>query len=245
MRIEGAAALVTGGSRGLGEALARILAARGARVVVAAREREPLERVVGEIRAAGGRAHALAADVGRKEDILPLAGAAAALAGPIDLLVHNASTLGPVPLRPLSDTECEDFGRALEVNLVGPFRLTKAVAGSMMLRRRGLVVAVTSDAGVVPYEGWGAYGTSKAALDHLMRIWAAELAGTGVRTLVVDPGEMDTEMHAQAMPDADRSALRSPGEVAARLATLIEASDLVESGQRVDLMAWRPAPVAS
>jgi NAD(P)-dependent dehydrogenase (short-subunit alcohol dehydrogenase family) len=183
--------------------------------------------------------------VGRKEDILPLAGAAAALAGPIDLLVHNASTLGPAPLRVLLDTECEDFVRALEVNLVGPCRLTQAVAGSMALRRRGLVVAVTSDAGVVPYERWGAYGTSKAALDHLMRIWAAELSGTGVRTVVVDPGEMDTDMHAQAMPDADRSALRAPEEVAARLVELIEASDHVESGARVDLSAWRSAAVAS
>lgn len=243
MKVEGAAALVTGGSQGLGAALARALARRGARVVVAARHAGPLEDVVREIREAGGEAHALAADMGNKEDILPLAGAAAALVGPLDLLVHNASTLGPVPLRLLSDTECEDLVRALEVNLVGPFRLTKAVAGSMALRGTGLVVAITSDAGVVPYERWGAYGASKAALDHMMRIWAAELAGTGVRTLAVDPGEMDTEMHAQAMPEADRSGLARPQDVAARLVELIEAADTIESGARVELSQWRPAPV--
>lgn len=245
MRIQGTAALVTGGSRGLGAALARALARRGARVVVAARESSALERVAREIRAAGGEVHALAADLGRKEDILPLAGAAAAVAGPIDLLVHNASTLGPVPLRPLLDTECEDFARALEVNLLGPFRLTRALAGSMALRGRGLVVAVTSDAAVVPYEGWGAYGASKAGLDHLMRIWAAELSAAGVRTLIVDPGEMDTAMHAAAMPDAEASGLAAPAGVAARLVELIEASETIASGARVELAAWRAAVEAS
>jgi NAD(P)-dependent dehydrogenase (short-subunit alcohol dehydrogenase family) len=242
MELGGTAALVTGGSRGLGAALARELARRGARVVVSAREAGPLEDVVRQIRAAGGEAHAVAADMGRKEDMLPLAGAASALVGPVDLLLHNASTLGPVPLRLLLDTDCEDLGRALEVNLVGPFRLTKALAGSMRLRGRGLIVAVSSDAAVTPYERWGAYGVSKAALDHLVRIWAAELAGSGVRVLSVDPGEMDTDMHAQAMPEADRAALAAPAEVAARLSDLIEAADATESGARLEVMSWRPAP---
>lgn len=244
MRVSGKAALVTGGSRGLGAALARELARRGARVVIAAREREPLERVAREIRAAGGEAHAVVADLGRKEDVYPLAGTAAALVGPVELVVHNASTLGPVPLRPLAETECEDLARALEVNVVGPFRLTRALAGSMLLRGSGLVVAVTSDAAVVPYAAWGAYGASKAALDHLMRIWAAELEGRGVRVLTVDPGEMDTDMHAQAMPDADRGTLARPEAVAARLCDLIAAADEVESGARVDLAAWHRAAEA-
>jgi NAD(P)-dependent dehydrogenase (short-subunit alcohol dehydrogenase family) len=245
MQVRGMAALVTGGSRGLGAALARELAGRGARVVVSARDAAALERVVAEIRAAGGEAHAVAADMGRQEDMLPLAGAAAALVGPIDLVVHNASTLGPVPLPLLLDTECEDFLRVLEVNLVGPFRLTKALAGSMQLRGRGLVVAVSSDAAVTPYEGWGAYGVSKAALDHLARIWAAELSRSGVRVLSVDPGEMDTDMHAEAMPGADRAALAAPADVAARLADLIEAADGIESGSRLEVMSWRKAALAS
>ncbi len=241
MELAGTAALVTGGSRGLGAALARELARRGARVVVAARDGGALGRVVQQIRAAGGEAHAVVADIGRKEDIEPLAGTAAALVGPIDLVVHNASTLGPVPLQLLLDTECEDVGRALEVNVVGPFRLTKALAGSMLLRGRGLIVAVTSDAAASPYERWGAYGASKAALDHMMAIWAAELFGGGVRVLSVDPGEMDTDMHAEAMPDADRSALAAPADVAAALADLLEAAESVDSGARVELAAWRRA----
>jgi NAD(P)-dependent dehydrogenase (short-subunit alcohol dehydrogenase family) len=234
MRIEGRSALVTGGSRGLGRALGRELARRGARVVLVARGRGELDAVVAGIRAAGGEAHALVADVGQSEAVYPLAGAAAALVGPIDLLVHDASTLGPVPLRGLLETECEDFRRVLDVNLLGPFRLTKAIAGSMVLRGEGLVVGISSDAAVSGYPGWGAYGVSKAALDHLMRTWGAELEGTGVRFLSVDPGEMDTAMHAEAMPDADRTALASPEAVAARIADLVERGDHVASGTRLE-----------
>lgn len=155
--------------------------------------------------------------------------------GPVDLVIHNASTLGAVPLRLLLDTECEDLARVLETNLVGPFRLTKATVGSMILRGRGLVVHVSSDAATSAYPGWGAYGVSKAALDHLSRSWAAELDGTGVRFVSVDRGEMDTEMHSDALPDADRSALATPEEVARKLVRLIEASDDVPSGARVEL----------
>ncbi len=165
---------------------------------------------------------------------MQLEGAAAALVGPLDLLVHDASTLGKVPLRELAETECEDLARVLEVNLVGPFRLTKAVVGSMVLRGRGLVLAITSDAGVVGYPRWGAYGVSKAALDHLMRTWAAELQGTGVRFLSLDPGEMGTAMHAEAMPDADPTSLRSPAEVAARVVDLLDSVESLPSGSRLD-----------
>lgn len=235
MQIEGSGVLVTGGGQGLGAALARELARRGARVVIVGRGKDALEAVAREIRATGGDAHALAADVADKEATYAVAGAAAALVGPIDVLVHNASTLGKVPLVPLLDTDCEDLARVLEVNLVGPFRLSKAVAGSMVLRNRGLVVHITSDASVVPYAGWGGYSVSKAALDHLARVWAAELSTTNVRFVSVDPGEMDTRMHADAIPDADRAALAQPSEVARRLSDLIARSDSVASGARVVL----------
>jgi NAD(P)-dependent dehydrogenase (short-subunit alcohol dehydrogenase family) len=123
----------------------------------------------------------------------------------------------------------------LETNLIGPFRLTKTLVGQMTLRRRGLVLAVSSDAGVVAYPGWGGYGVSKAALDHLMRAWAAELPGSGVRFLSVDPGEMDTRMHRDAMPDADPAALASPERVARRLADVIGASEAHPNGARLTL----------
>ena len=172
----------------------------------------------------GGEAHAVVADVADKDAAAAIAGQAAALVGPIDLLINNASTLGPVPLRLLLDTDCEDLERALAVNLVGPFRLTKAIAGSMVLRGAGTIVNVSSDAAIEAYERWGAYGASKAALDQLGRVWAAELAGTGVRVFTVDPGEMDTRMHADAIPDADRAELSDPARVAARIVALVAGS---------------------
>jgi NAD(P)-dependent dehydrogenase (short-subunit alcohol dehydrogenase family) len=233
MQIEGAAVLVTGASRGLGEALARTLAARGAKLALVAREAAPLEKVVRDIREAGGVAHALPADIADKNAVYALAGTAARLCGPIDLVVHNASTLGPVPLQLFGDTHCEDVERALQVNVIGPFRLTKALVGGMMLRGRGQIVLVSSDAAVVPYARWGAYGTSKAALEHMGRIWAAELEGTGVGVTVIDPGEMDTRMHADAMPDADRAQLSDPRRVAARLVALLESG--LTSGARVEV----------
>jgi NAD(P)-dependent dehydrogenase (short-subunit alcohol dehydrogenase family) len=224
MDIQNLAAVVTGASRGLGAALARALAREGARVVGVARGRSELDQVVADIRRAGGEAHALVADVGDKEAVYPLAGAAAALVGPIDLLIHNASTLGPTPLPLLLDTECEDLEHVLAVNLVGPFRLTKAIAGSMVLRRRGLVIHVSSDAATTPYPRWGAYGVSKAALAHLGAIWTAELEGTGVKFLTIDPGEMNTRMHAEAMPEADPATLAPPAEVAERIVAAVRAA---------------------
>jgi NAD(P)-dependent dehydrogenase (short-subunit alcohol dehydrogenase family) len=235
------AVLITGASRGLGAALARELGKRGARLALVAREEAPLEAVAREIREAGGEAHAIPADVGDKRAVYAIAGAAAALVGPIDVLVHNASTLGPTPLRLLLDTECEDLERVLAVNLVGPFRLTKALAGAMALRRRGLVVHVSSDAAVSAYPKWGAYGVSKAALDHLSRSWAAELEGTGVRVLSVDPGEMDTRMHAEAVPDADPRTLADPATIARRLADMIARAESIASGARLEASSWEVA----
>jgi NAD(P)-dependent dehydrogenase (short-subunit alcohol dehydrogenase family) len=234
MKLEGKAVLVTGASRGLGEALMKRLARKGAKVVGVARNAQEMEAVAAALRAEGHVAHALAYDVGDKEAIYPLAGAASALVGPIDVLVHNASTLGPTPLPQLLDTACEDLSKVLEVNLVGPFRLTKAVAGAMAIRGSGVVVHISSDAAVSAYPRWGAYSVSKLALEHLGRIWAAELEGTGVRFFNVDPGEMDTKMHADAIPDADRATLARPDEVAARLVGLLERAENVPSGSRLE-----------
>jgi NAD(P)-dependent dehydrogenase (short-subunit alcohol dehydrogenase family) len=237
MQIHGQGALITGASRGLGRAAAELLAARGARVVLVAREPGPLADVVAGIRAHGGIAHAVTGDIADKDAIHRIAGQAQGLVGEIAIVVHNASTLGPVPLRLLLDTECEDLAAVLETNLVGPFRLTKVLAGAMALRGAGTIVHISSDAAVEPYPRWGAYGVSKAAQDHLSKILAAELAGTGVRILAVDPGEMDTRMHADAVPEADRATLQRPAEVAARLVALIESD--VASGTRVALPGWQ------
>jgi len=240
--IAGRNVLITGGSRGLGSALGLALARAGARVVLVARHADELDQVVAAIRAAGGEAHAVVADVADKDATAAIAGQAAAAVGPIDVLINNASTLGPVPLRLLLDTDCEDLERALAVNLVGPFRLTKAVAGTMVLRGGGTIINVTSDAATEAYERWGAYGASKAALEQLGRVWAAELAGTGVRVINVDPGEMDTRMHADAIPDADRAALADPARVAAEIVALLQVDPGPAPGARV---AIRTGPAAA
>ena len=231
--------LITGASRGLGRALALRLAAEGAKVALVARHKTELDAVVSEIRNNGGIAFGIVADVGDKESVYPIVGQAAALAGPIDILINNASTLGPVPLRLLLDTDCEDFEQALQVNTIGPFRLIKAVAGSMVLRQTGVIVNLSSDAAVEAYPTWGVYSASKAALDHLTRVVAAELTDTSVRFLSIDPGEMNTRMHADAMPEADVTTLQSPTAVAEKIVQMIRQSNAIASGSRLVAAAWQ------
>ena len=228
---------MTGASHGLGRALAEALAARGARVALVAREAGPLADVVARIRGTGGIAHAVVGDIADKQAIHKIAGQAQGLVGEIGIAIHNASSLGPVPLRLLLDTECEDLAAVLETNLIGPFRLTKILAGAMALRGAGTIVHISSDAAVEPYPRWGAYGIAKAAQDHLSRILAAELADTGVRILAIDPGEMDTKMHADAIPEADRATLQRPAEVAATIVAMIESAQVL-TGARLSVPAW-------
>ena len=147
----------------------------------------------------------------------------------VALVARTAGALEAVA----ADTECEALERALSVNVLGPFRLTRALLGPMRLGGDALVLMVSSDAAVEAYPTWGAYGASKAALDHLARIWSAELDGHGVRVMTVDPGEMDTAMHADAMPDADRASLASPSDVAERFVEIIRHAGSIPPGQRV------------
>lgn len=239
MTVRGQGIVITGGSKGLGKALALELGRKGARLFLVARNGGDLDQVVQKIRAEGGEAHGWTADVGDKTAVYPIAGAAQRALGHVDTVIHNASTLGPSPLRPLLDTDCEDLERALAVNLIGPFRLSKALAGSMALEGRGLIVHVTSDASVSAYPNWGAYSASKAALDHLGRIWAAELDPFGVRVVSVDPGDMNTDLHREAAPGDDPATLLDPDEVAERFVALLESALTFPSGARVSLSEWR------
>ena len=219
--IRGLRIAITGGTSGLGLALVRRLLDAGADVAFVARGRPGVERVCQE----RPDAHGIVGDVSEKEDVHPIAIQVLGALGGLDVLVNNASSLGPVPLAPLADTECEDLERALATNVLGPFRLTKALLGSLAVTAREggapVVVNISSDAAVTPYAGWGAYGASKAALAHLSRIWDAELAAEGIRVISVDPGDMDTPLHELAVPDADRSSLKSPDQAAAEIVELI------------------------
>ena len=206
---------ITGGTSGLGLALVRAWPRRGASVAFIARHRDGVERVAAGLPGAAG----IVGDVSVKEQVHPIALQVLGRLGGLDVLVNNASSLGPVPLRPLADTDCEDLEAALATNLLGPFRLTKTLLGALRASaaegRGGAVMNISSDAAATPYPGWGAYGASKAALRHLSAIWALELEGEGVRILSRDPGDMDTPLHRLALPDADASTLLKP-EASAR-----------------------------
>jgi len=240
--LSGLRVLVTGGTSGLGLALVRELVTSGARVAFVARGGERVERLTREL--AG--THGIVGDVSGKTDIHQIALQALGELGGLDILVNNASDLGPTPLALLGDTDCEDLERALATNLVGPFRLTKALLGALSASARdgrgAVILNVSSDAAINAYPTWGAYSASKAGLHHLSRIWDAELASEGIRVLSVDPGDMDTPMHALAVPDADPSTLKQPDVAAHELleqivAALPKSTTSARGAQRVGEIA--------
>src|SRR5438034_153142 len=171
---------ITGGTSGLGLALVREWRRRGARVAFVARTPRSVEDV-----AQAHQAHGIVGDVARKEDTHPIALQITAALGGLDVLVNNASSLGPTPLALLADTECEQFELALATNVLGPFRLTRALLGALSASARegrgAVVLNVSSDAAINAYAQWGAYGASKAALRHMSGIWGEELAAEGVQ----------------------------------------------------------------
>ncbi len=207
---------VTGGTSGLGLALVRALSEAGASTAFVARTPQSVARVAAETGTVG-----IVGDVGSKSDVYPIALEITGNLGGLDVLINNASTLGPAPLRLLSDTACEDLEAALDVNLVGPFRLTKALYGALVSSaRQGInacVVNISSDAAISAYPQWGAYGASKAALRHLSAIWHEESREVGVGFHSVDPGDMDTPLHALADPGADPASLKRPEVAAAEI----------------------------
>ena len=212
---------VTGGTSGLGLALVRTLHAAGASVAFVARG---LDRVQALQHECPGT-HGIVGDVSAKDAIYPIALQILGGLGGLDVLINNASDLGPTPLALLADTDCEDLERAVATNLMGPFRLTKALLGALAASARegrgAVVFNVSSDAAVNAYPMWGAYSASKAALRHMTQIWDAELSAEGIRLLSIDPGDMDTPLHAIAVPDADPATLKRPEAAAAELVQAI------------------------
>ena len=215
---------ITGGTSGLGRAMVHALHAAGAKVAFVARD---AQRVADTAAGLPGT-HGIVGDVSRKDETHRIALQINAALGGLDVLVNNASTLGRTPLRLLADTDCEDLEAALATNLVGPFRLSKALLGALAASARegrsAHIVNITSDAAVTPYPRWGAYGASKAALLHLSRIWHEELREHGITVTAVDPGDMDTPLHAAALPDADPATLKRPADAAREIVALIAAS---------------------
>jgi len=210
--------LITGASRGLGRALARELAGRGWALVLDARGVEGLDALAGEL---GTRTEvvAVAGDVADAGHRAALAAAVHRFGG-LDLLVNNASVLGPSPQPGLADYPLAELARVIDVNLIAPLGLIQLVLPGLT-ERAGRIVNVSSDAALEPYPGWGGYGSSKAALDHLTAILAAER--TDLKIYAFDPGDMRTDLHQQAFPGEDISDRPEPESVVPALLRLIDA----------------------
>jgi NAD(P)-dependent dehydrogenase (short-subunit alcohol dehydrogenase family) len=233
--LEGKICLVSGASRGLGRAVALEFARQGASLVINSRSSSApaLADTERQLRIIGGPVLSVTADVSQRADVERLAAEALMRFGRVDVLVNNASALGPTPMPYLVDYPIEDFNLVLQTNLAGPFMLTRALVGQMLERGRGSIINVTSDAGVVGYSTWGAYGVSKAGLDQLTRTWAAELEGSGVRANSVDPGDMDTAMKRASEPDGDASQWARPETRTAVFVYLASDDSAGVSGERI------------
>jgi NAD(P)-dependent dehydrogenase (short-subunit alcohol dehydrogenase family) len=228
-------ALITGASRGLGLALARLLAGRGWTLVIDARGARALEAVAGELSPVAS-VIAIAGDVADPAHRRALAVAAQAVGG-LDVVVNNAGVLGPSPQPSLLDYPLDVLEQVLRANTVAPLGVIQAVRQALKPGAR--LLNITSDAGVQPYAGWGGYGSSKAALEQLSNILAAE--NPSLRIYWVDPGDMRTQMHQEAFPGEDISDRPLPDESALGLAALIE-SDLPSGRYQARELAVERAP---
>jgi NAD(P)-dependent dehydrogenase (short-subunit alcohol dehydrogenase family) len=232
-------AIVTGASRGLGQALAEGLARTGWSLVIDGRDAPVLEAAAARLEpllAAGSACRALPGDITDPAHRRDLAAAAAEL-GSLDLLVNNAGTLGTSPLPSLGDYPLDDLRVAFEVNVVAPLGMTQAALPLLSASPRPRLLNITSDAAVEAYEGWGGYGAGKAALDHIGAVFAVEYPFVAVWS--VDPGDLRTAMHQAAFPGEDISDRPDPVTVVPAFLALIEsdrpsgryrAGDLVGAG---------------
>lgn len=211
-------AIITGASRGLGLALARALAERNWNLVLDARGGEALQKVAEEL-SATTEVVAITGDVADDDHRAGLVEAARALGGP-DLLVNNASLLGPSPQPKLADYPLDTFRTLYEVNVTAPLALIQRALPLLAQSPQGAVLNVTSDAGVEGYEGWGGYGSSKAALEQLSKVLAAEQPE--LKVWWVDPGDMNTQMQQEAFPDEDVSDRPPPEDSVPGILKLID-----------------------
>ena len=239
---EGAAgiAIVARQTEALAEVKERIQAVSKTNVVVVAADvnrPEDIERVMQEVKerlsasASKTRVLTIAADLTQPEDIeRAIATTLNEFNGRLDVLVNNASTIGPTPLPFLLDYPLEDFRNVINTNLIAPFLLIKKALPAMI--DGGSIINVTSDAGITGYPGWGAYGISKFGIEGMSQTWAAELEGSGVRVNWVDPGDMNTQMHRDAEPNEDPTQWADPVDVTEVFVYLASDQSRHVNGQR-------------
>jgi NAD(P)-dependent dehydrogenase (short-subunit alcohol dehydrogenase family) len=223
-KLGGKTALITGGSRGIGKAVAAAYAREGAKVFICGRNAADLERALLDLRNSGD-ADGLAGDLARLADVQRIVGAAITRYGSIDVLVNNAGLVGP--RAPLVAYPVAAWEEVVRVNLNGSFFMTQEVLKVMLPRRQGSIINVSSGVGRVGRARWGAYAATKFALEGLTQVLAEELKDTGIRVNSLNPGPTRTRMRAEAYPDEDPMKLPAPEEIAPAFVYL--ASDLANA----------------
>ena len=235
-KLSGKVALITGGSRGIGKAIAAAYARQGARVFICARGEGDLARTVNEIRDAGGEIAGLAGDIGKPEDARRIVAAAVERYGRTDVLVNNASLLGSRVT--IADYPITDWDEVVRVNLTGVFLLTQQVLQVMIPQRQGSIINVSSGVGRAGKARWGAYACSKAGLEGFTQVLADELKDSGIRVNSVNPAATRTAMRAEAYPDEDPLTLPAPEEIMPIFLYLASDESVGVTGKALDAREW-------
>ena len=235
-KLTGKVALITGGSRGIGRAIAAAYAREGAGVFICARGAADLHEVVAEIRSTGGKAHGRAGDKGDAAHAKAIVQEAVEEFGKLDVLVNNASLLGPrVPIAEYPVSAWEDV---LRVNLTGSFLMIKEALKIMMPQRSGSIINVSSGVGRIGKARWGAYAPSKFGLEGLTQVLADELREVGIRVNAVNPGPTRTDMRALAYPEEDPLTLLTPEDIVPLFVYMASDDSSAVTGQSLDAQNW-------
>jgi NAD(P)-dependent dehydrogenase (short-subunit alcohol dehydrogenase family) len=237
-KLSGKVALITGASRGIGKAIALAYAKEGARLVICARKKAELARAAREIRAAGGEVDYVAADLANARATKRLVNAARRLYGRIDVLVNNASLLGP--RAPVARYPLAAWKEVIEVNLTALFLLTKETLGVMIPQREGSIINVSSGVGRVGKARWGAYAASKFGVEGFTQVLADELKESNIRVNAVNPGGTRTAMRAAAYPEENPLTLPAPEEITPVFVYLASAESLGLTGKSFDARDFIP-----
>ena len=239
-KLSGKVALITGGSRGIGKAIAIAYARQGASVFICARGEADLNRAVDEIRSANGKAHGRIGDVGDAGQATDIVKAALEHFGKLDVLVNNASALGPRV--PIAQYPVQAWEEVVRVNLTGAFLMSREALKIMMPRRQGAIINISSGVGRVGRARWGAYAASKFGVEGLTQVLADEVREFGIRVNTVNPGPTRTEMRALAYPEEDPLTLPTPDQVVSVFVYLASDDSAAVTGQSLDAREWLKRP---
>lgn len=229
MKLEGKRVVITGGSKGLGRALASRFAGEGARLALCARSFDELNRVALELSLRGSPCIVSSCDIADAAQVSQFADLVLGEFGAVDVLINNASLLGP--RTDILEWTRPTWNRVIDVNVNGLFSVTRAFLPSMVSQRTGSIINVSSSVGSIGKRRWGAYATSKFALEGFTQVLADEVRALGIRVNSVNPGAMDTEMRHAAYPDEDRTKLKLPSEVTGVFVYLASDSSRGTTGQ--------------